>query len=485
VNIPLERNSAQPIYKQIYDYLAHLIKMGQLEPGQKLPSIRQLSSHLQVNKLTIIQAYSLLETDVLIYARQGAGYFVECKKVRENQSAESKFISKFSPVQEVIISSGGSCFFEQYTASLQAQSHQGIIDFSSGFPGNHNIGNLEKITKRAIAKSFDSLFRYDFPEGQLVLRQQIAKVLIQQGLKTSPEEIIVTNGSEQAISLAMNYYLRPNDWVIVETPTYHGALGILENLRVQVIGIPMTVAGMNLELLEKYLKSHRPKLIYTISTLHNPTGITTSLIHRQELLKLAQEHECQIIEDNAYEGLNFAAIPPPIKALDNNNLVTYIGTFSKTILPGLRVGYLVTSGNKYRDLVKQKALNDMHVSTVSQVIVNEYLSSGNFQLHLTKLRKQNLLSRNIMLQVMESYFPKFTTWTIPKGGLFLWVHFPDNFPIQTLCYQALSQNLLIADGAAFFPGKGYPAIRLNFSQTPENIEVGIKILAQLLQEFAL
>jgi DNA-binding transcriptional MocR family regulator len=485
VNIPLNRNSTQPIYKQISNYLGHLIKAGKLEQGQKLPSIRQLSSRLQINKLTVIQAYSFLESDGLIYARQGAGYFVEYKTSKEIKSTKLKLISNFAPVQEVIISSGGSSFFEQYTASLQAQYHKVIIDFSSGFPRNHNIGNLQKITKRAIAKSFDSLFRYDFPEGQLILRQQITKVLIQQGLEVYPEEIIITNGSEQAISLATSYYLQPHDWVIVETPTYHGALGILENLQVKVIGIPMTIAGMNLELLEKYFKSHRPKLIYTISTLHNPTGITTSVTHRQKLLKLAEEYECQILEDNAYEGLNFEPIPPPIKALDTNNLVTYIGTFSKTIFPGLRAGYMVVTGGKYQELVKQKALNDMHVSTVSQAIVTEYLASGKFQVHLTKLCRENLLSRNIMLQAMESYFPKSITWTIPKGGLFLWVHFPDNFPIKALCYQALSQNVLIADGSAFFPGKGYPAIRLNFSQASENIEVGIKVLGQLIQEFGL
>jgi DNA-binding transcriptional MocR family regulator len=483
VNILLNRNSTQPIYRQIYKYLGHLIKSGKLERGQKLPSIRQLSKHLQVNKLTVIQAYSSLEADGLINARQGAGYFVECKILPELKSKELKLISHFAPVQEVVISEGGSSFFEQYTASLQAQHHQGIIDFSSGFPRNYNIGNLQKITKSAIAKSFDILFRYDFPEGQFILRQQITKILIQQGLEVSPEEIIITNGSEQAISLAMNYYLQPNDWVIVETPTYHGALGILENLQVKVIGIPMTITGINLELLEKYLESHRPKLIYTISTLHNPTGITTSLAHRQELLKLAEQYECPVLEDNAYEGLNFEPVPPPLKALDTNHLVTYIGTFSKTILPGLRVGYMVVTGAKNRELVKQKALHDIHVSTVSQVIVREYLTSGKFQHHLTKLQRQHLLSRNTMLQAMESYFPQDITWTIPKGGLFLWVHLPEKVSIQTLCSQALLHNVLIADGAAFFPGRVYPAIRLNFSQTSDNIEIGIKILGQLLKDF--
>jgi DNA-binding transcriptional MocR family regulator len=478
VNIPLNRQSSQPIYQQIHDYLNRLIQSKKLQPGQKLPSIRTLSQTLQVNKLTVIEAYSILEANGLIHARQGAGYFI-------NHIPNSSFTlhSNFAPVQKVIISEGGGTFFEQYTASLQAQYHPGVIDFSSGFPRNPGIENLQRIAKRAMSKSMDTLFKYDFPEGQFMLRQQIAQMLLQQGFEISPDELIITNGSEQAIYLTMNYYLQPGDWVIVETPTYHGALGILENLGAKVIGIPMTAAGINLELLEVYLKSHRPKLIYTISTLHNPTGITTSVKHRRELLALAEKYKCPILEDNAYEGLNFEPVPAPIKAIDTNHLVTYVSTFSKTLMPGLRVGYMVVTGENYRHLVKQKALHDMHVSTVSQAIVSEFLASGNYRRHLNKLRTNNLQSRNSMLQAMERYFPKNITWTIPKGGFFLWVQLPDILPIQEICSEAINQKILVANGAAFFPGNGYQAIRLNFSHTQEEIEQGIAILGCLLKDY--
>lgn len=477
MNIPLNRQSSQPIYQQIHDYLNRLIQSQKLQPGQKLPSIRTLSQTLQVNKLTVIEAYSILEAKGLIHARQGAGYFI-------NHITNSSFTlhSNFAPAQKVIICEGGGTFFEQYTASLQAQYHPGIIDFSSGLPRNSGIENLQRIAKRAMSKSMDTLFKYDFPEGQFILRQQITQMLVQQGLEISPEELIITNGSEQAIYLTMNYYLKPGDWAIVETPTYHGALGILENLGAKVIGIPMTAGGMNLELLEVYLKSHRPKLIYTISTLHNPTGITTSQTHRQALLNLAQKYQCPILEDNAYEGLNFEPVPAPIKALDTNSFVIYVGTFSKTLIPGLRVGYMVVTGEHYRHFLKQKALQDMHVSTVSQAIISEFLTSGNYRRHLHRLRTNNEHSRNSMLEAMERYFPESITWTIPKGGFFLWVQLPDNLPIQQFCTEAINQKILVANGAAFFPGKGYQAIRLNFCHTQEEIEQGIKILGCLLKD---
>ncbi|WP_414526388.1 PLP-dependent aminotransferase family protein [Nodularia chucula] len=495
--IPLDRHSQNPIYLQIRSYLSRLIQSGKISAGQKLPSIRALSESIQVNKLTVIEAYSLLEADGLIHARQGSGYFVNSiinssfnLKYRATSLVAS---THFAPAQEVIISEGGGSFLEQYTASIQARRQADMIDFSSGFPHNPGLGNLQRIAKRALAKAGDILFKEDFPQGQLLLRQLIAQMLVQTGLVVSPEEIIITTGSQQALSLAMQYYLQPGDWAIVETPTYHGALGILENLGAKVIGIPMTAQGMNLELLEQYLNSHRPKLIYTISTLHNPTGITTSQEHRQKLLALAQEYECHILEDNAYEGLNFEPVPAPIKASDDrHDLVTYISTFSKTLMPGLRVGYMVVTGEHYQHLVKQKLLNDLHVSTVSQAIVSEFLGSGHYRRHLSRLRSSNLQGRNMMLQALEHYFPdaiasgtalRAIAWTIPKGGLFLWIHLPNHLSIQAICREAISHNVLIANGAVFFPGRGYVAMRLNFCHTPENIEQGIKIIGSLIQKY--
>jgi len=479
VKIPLDRQSPYPLYLQIRDYLSRLIQSGSLPPAARLPSIRTLSESVQVNKLTVIEAYGVLEADGLIHARQGAGYFV-------NSTANStlKLHSTFAPAQNVIISEGGGSFFEQYAASLQAQQQGKIIDFSSGFPRASDLDTFQRIAKRAVARSAEALFRYDFPQGQLALQQQIVQMLVQQGLEVSTEELIITNGSEQALSLAIRYYVQPGDWVIVETPTYHGALAILENLGAKVIGIPMTAEGMNLELLEQYLRSHHPKLIYTISTLHNPTGITTSQPHRQQLLTLAEHYECPILEDNAYEGLNFEPVPAPIKALDRHDWVTYISTFSKTLMPGLRVGYMVVTGQHYRPILEQKILQDLHVSTVSQAIVREFLTSGHYRRYLSRLRTSNLQSRNAMLQALERYFPQQVCWTVPKGGLFLWVHLPDGLPMQAICREALAQNILVASGAAFFPGQqGYPAMRLNFSHSLAEIERGILVLGRLLKQY--
>ncbi len=489
MRIPIERHSSKAVYLQIRDRLCRLIETGALQTGDKLPSIRSLAQSTGVNKLTVIEAYNVLEADGLVEARQGSGYFVSLAKIKCPDSAP-----KFAPPQDVIVSEqppppplikelkGGS-FFNLYIASVQARQQPGMIDLSSGFSLASGLEDLPRIARRAVKQVAGSLFNYDLPQGQLMLRQQISRMLVQQhGLEVTPEDLIITNGSKQGLSLVVHYYVKPGDWVIVESPTWHGMLSLLYNMGAKVIGIPMTAEGMNLELLEKNLYTYRPKLIFTVSTLHNPTGITTSQAHRRQLLQLAERYNCVILEDNAYEGLNFEPVPAPIKALDRKDIVTYVGTFSKTIMPGIRVGYLVATGQHYQPLVERKLLSDLHVSTVSQAIVSEYLASGHYRHHLAHLQAQHLQSRNAMLSALQRHFPPSASWTVPNGGTFLWVQLPAGLPLSEICQQALSRGVFVAEGTPFFPGQqGYPALRLNFTLSPEQIERGISMLGELLQ----
>ncbi|HIK15071.1 MAG TPA: PLP-dependent aminotransferase family protein [Leptolyngbyaceae cyanobacterium M33_DOE_097] len=480
MRIPLDRKAEQPIYLQIRERVRRLITTGALKPGDRLPSVREMAREAQVNKLTVIEAYSVLEADGLIHARQGSGYFVN----REQSTAPLiESVSTFSPAQEVIIPKEVSGFCQSYIASIYAHQRQGMIAFSGGFPPQFDSGDLARIARRAVSDVADSLFNYDLPQGQLTFRQQIAQMLVQRGLVVSADDLIVTTGSFQAIALATRYFIQPGDWVVVESPTYHGLLAILENLQARVIGIPMTPTGMNLELLECYLKSHRPKLIYTVSTLHNPTGITTSQLHRQQLLELARSYNCLVMEDNAYEGLNFEPVPPPIKAIDRDDSVIYVGTFSKTLMPGLRVGYMVVPERYYQPLLQQKLLDDVHTPTASQAIVSEYLASGHYRHRLTHLRGYLQRSRNAMLEALAEHFPAEASWTIPQGGLLIWVQVPDELPLEKICHQVEAKGILVAPGSIFFPDrKGYNAFRLSFTHSPEEIAWGISVLGQELKQ---
>lgn len=191
-----------------------------------------------------------------------------------------------------------------------------------------------------------------------------------------------------------------------------------------------------------------------------------------------------ILEDNAYEGLNFEPVPALIKALDKQDVVTYIGTFSKTLMPEIRVGYMVVTGEHYQPLIERKLLHDYHVSIVSQAIVSEYLASGHYRRHLTHLKSKHQQSRNVMFNALEQYFSAKTSWTLPKGGLFLWVQLPSDLSMSAFCQAALAQNILVPDGRWFFPdGQGYNAVRLSFTHAPEVIEQGISILGKLLKDY--
>ncbi|MEP0923689.1 PLP-dependent aminotransferase family protein [Leptolyngbya sp. ST-U4] len=480
MQIPLDRQAEQPIYLQIRDRIRRLISSGALQPGDRLPSVRELAKEAAVNKLTVIEAYSVLEADGLIHARQGSGYFVNCCP-----EIPLNLVSSFAPAQRVVIPPPQyGTFCKSYMTSFEAQRQPGILDFSSGFPQAFGLEDLQRIARRAMSQIADTLYQYDTPRGLQTLRQQIAQLLVQRGLIVSADNLMITTGSMQGISLALRYFVQPGDWVIVETPCYHGALSILENLRARTIGIPMTPAGMNLELLEQYLKSHRPKLIYTVSTLHNPTGITTSLAHRKQLLALAQQYDCFILEDNAYEGLQFEPVPPPIKALDQQNRVIYVSTFSKTLMGSLRVGYMVVTGEHLQPLIEQKLINDLHTPTPSQAIVSEYLASGHYRHRLRDLQTYHLQSRNQMLQALEDHFPAEVTWTVPIGGLLLWVQLPDRLPLEQICHTLREQGILTTPATAFFPDrKGYNAMRLNFSHPPESIAWGIAAIGKELKSY--
>ncbi len=494
MKIPLDRQAKQPIYLQIRDRIHHLIHTGHLPPDSQLPSIRALAQTANVNKLTVIEAYSVLEADGLVRAKQGAGFFINSAKSAaaspplpssSPSSSRAERSGSFNPAQQVIIPTGGTHSFpEIYYATIAAHSQPDVIDFSVGFPQPIDADDFQRVARRAM-KDSDVFFRKGDPKGDIELRRQISQLLMQQGLEISPENLIVTSGSMQALSLLADHFIQPGDRVVIEAPTYHGFLSILQQHSAQIIGIPMTATGINLDLLAQYLESHRPKLIYTISTLHNPTGITTSVSHRRELLALAQQYDCLVIEDNAYEPLSFETTPPPIKAFDATDQVIYVGTFSKTLMPGLRVGYMTITGEQNKALTERKLLHDFHISNASQAIVKEYLASGHYRRRLKRIRAVHRERRGYMIDLLSCYFPSTVTWTRPAGGTFLWIQLPDTISVDEVTTAAAAQNVLLGSGAAFFPSQqGYPALHLNFSLPPEQTKQGICVLGSILHDLA-
>ncbi len=419
MKIPLNRQAKQPIYLQIRDRIGHLIQTGHLPPDAQLPSIRVLAQTVKVNKLTVLEAYSVLEADGLVRAKQGSGFFINppgyratAPKVISPESRPVERSRQFNPAQEVIIPTHGiNAFPKIYAASLHTHAQDNYIDFGLGFPQPSGLEDLQRIARRAM-KEAHTFFHPGDPQGDLGLRQQITQLLIQQGLEISPENLIVTSGSMQSLSLLVEHFVAPGDRVMVEAPTYHGFLSSLQQRNAQIVGIPMTLTAF----------------------------------------------------------------------FDTSDHVIYVGTFSKTLMPGLRVGYMAITGAESQSIIERKLLHDFHVSTASQAIIKEYLSSGHYRRRLNQLRSLHRERRDHMIAALLRHFPANVTWTVPNGGTFLWIQLPDSLCVMAVCAAAAAQKVLVGSGAAFFPThQGYPALRLNFSLPPAVTERGIQILSDILK----
>jgi GntR family transcriptional regulator/MocR family aminotransferase len=327
---------------------------------------------------------------------------------------------------------------------------------------------------------------YGERSGYAPLREGIVHILASQGLQTNSESILITAGSQQAIFLVSQVLLKPNDIILVENPTYSVAIDLFRALGFQIIGIPMDSQGMQVEKLEKLLQQHHPKLIYTIPNFHNPTGTCLSSPRRRELILLAEKYNVPILEDDFVGDLRYEGhAQPSLKALDQNGQVIYVGTFSKMLMPGLRVGFIVADGPVYDSLLNFKRLSDLATSTLIQRALDAYVTVGRYQTYLHRSSQTFRKRRDVMVEAIKKYLPSKVLFDIPSGGLFIWLKLPDAMSAEKLL------PLVCKEGVSFVPGNyffidntdGKEWLRLNFASQPvEDIEEGIKRLGKAIRQ---
>jgi GntR family transcriptional regulator/MocR family aminotransferase len=279
--------------------------------------------------------------------------------------------------------------------------------------------------------------------------------------------------------------LKPGDVILVESPTYSGALELFRALAFEVVGVPVDGQGMQVEALEKLLQQHHPKLIYTIPNFHNPTGTCLSGPRRRELIILADRYNIPILEDDFVGDLRYEGrTQPALKALDPGGRVIYVSTFSKMLMPGLRVGFLAAEGPVYDQLVNLKRVNDLATSTLIQRALEAYVTVGRYQAHLRRSCQIFHRRRDAMLSAIQRYLPAEVYLDPPQGGLFIWLQLPENLSADSLLSLAWEEGVDFAPGSEFFPdgvsGKNW--LRLNFVvQAPDQINEGIKRLGRAIQ----
>jgi GntR family transcriptional regulator/MocR family aminotransferase len=370
---------------------------------------------------------------------------------------------------------------------LRAAGHPHPIAFASGnsdsrlFPAEDFRKVLQAVMRRDGIAALD----YGEPAGHMPLRVTISHILGSQGLQVRPENVLITAGSQQALSLVTQLLLKPGDVILVESPTYSGALDLFRALGFRIVSVPVDKQGMQVELMEKLLQQHHPKLIYTIPNFHNPTGTCLSSPRRHQLIVLADRYNVPILEDDFVGDLRYEGrTQPALKALDPGGRVIYVSTFSKMLMPGLRVGFLCAEGPVFDGLVHLKHASDLATSSLVQRALESYVTVGRYQAHLRRSSQEFRRRRDAMAAAIQKYLPSGSHADIPQGGLFFWLQLPGGLPADQLLPRACEKGVNFAPGASFFPDPacGKDWVRLNFTaQAPADIDEGVRRLAKAIK----
>jgi GntR family transcriptional regulator/MocR family aminotransferase len=454
----------------------------------RLPATRQLAADLGVNRITVSNAYAELEAAGLVYAQIGRGTFVSPLSETHHQAIPERLASAEQPLwQQALATRPSPSIAGHWQPLLERVAEHDIISFAGGVPAPDTfpVEDFRKAIQRVMKRDGQAAMAYEPVQGYPPLRDAIAQFLGEQGVVACSNDIFIASGSQQALSLVAMALLRPGDAVVVESPTYSNAIRLFQWLNVNMLGVPTDEHGMCVDVLEHLLQRHRPGLIYTIPTFHNPTGTTMNGRRRRQLLTLADRYDLPIIEDDYVGDLRYdGPREPSLKALDWGQNVVHISTFSKTLMPGPRVGFVLTHGPLLARLIVLKRWTDLGTSGLIQRALEAYIGEGRWRAHTRRASRIYRKRRDAMVAAMTRYFPSEAQWTAPKGGFFVWVRLPEWVSITDLYVAAVERQVVFAPGPLFFPGApAYPAFRLGFSQeTPERIEQGIQVLGDLLRE---
>lgn len=371
---------------------------------------------------------------------------------------------------------------------LKVAERPDVLSFAGGLPAPE-LFPLEAIAE-AYAEVLGSTegraaLQYSTTEGYGPLREWICKHLGSYGVRAEAEQVLITSGSQQGIDLVGKVLLDRGDVVVVENPSYLAALQAFGAYEASFAVVGSDDHGMRVEELERLVVRRRPKLIYVVADFHNPKGTSLSLERRMALVKLAQRHRIPILEDNPYGELRFrGGLLPPLAALDDEGVVIHLSTFSKTLAPGLRIGWAVGPRELIRAMTVCKQAADLHTATLAQRAAAKLLERFDYGSHLQRLRGVYGERCQAMLTALERHMPEGTRWTRPDGGMFVWVELPHGLSGDTLLPKALQQRVAFVPGSAFFAEDPRPEfIRLNYSnRPPEVIDEGLRRLGAVMRE---
>ena len=477
--IPLERRGAKPVFRQIVDYLRRNIEGGRLPPGTKLQPIRLLAKELGVNRETVADAYRELEALGLTESGVGRGTFVLARQgVPGPERTMVAEVRPFVPVLSRTADATQALPNIDYGAPARAVRFERLVPDPSLFPADE----FRRAVNAVLRRSGRTLFEYGDPRGHEGLRHVLVERLTASGVEADADDVVITSGSTQALALAARVFCDPGDPVVVEEPTYAGALASFTALGLRIVTVPMRPDGMDLHALDALLARLSPRLLYTMPTFHNPTGLTTALEHRRQLLEITARHGVATIEDDFEKDMRVRGRPvPPLKALDRAGQVVYVGTFSKALFPGVRVGWIVASRQIAAAAVALKRTSDLASSTVLQAALARFCRTGDYERHLKRARRELGTRLADAFAALDTHLPEGSTFTRPEGGFSTWITLPEPIDTLALLPAAKQAGVVYAPGSIFYSdGRRSASLRLSIGYARgADIERGVKALAEV------
>jgi DNA-binding transcriptional MocR family regulator len=460
-------------YGQVAERILNLIHNRVLKEGEKIPSIRQLSQELGVSINTVKEAYWKLERENYIVAVPQSGFYVQ-KQFSDTSPKEEIDPSRLDP-QEVSLCHIYGAF--QNMGQCTPEVSLGIATLNPEFWPTQKMG---RYFQEAIRYQENESYNYIMSPGYSQLREQIARSGLSCGLDLSPDDIIITNGCHEAVFLALMVLCKPGDSVVFESPMYFNLLQLFEELDLRIIELPSSqIEGVNLDTLSFVIENYAVKAMFSIPNVNNPLGFSMPIWKKKKLVQLLTENNIPLIEDDIYGDLGFEARDETCKSFDAEGNVILCSSFSKTLAPGLRVGWIVP-GKYYDQVIKMKTLLNISTASINQIVVARYLKEGGYERHLRKLRKDLKKQVTALRACILKYFPKGTKVTNPSGGFLLWVELPESIDTDLIYQEAVKENILIAPGNLFSMKDKYSnCMRLNAGFWNAKIEKAIQHIGQL------
>jgi DNA-binding transcriptional MocR family regulator len=480
LNISLNRDSEEPIYRQLIRQIQVQIDGGVLSAGMRLPASRDLAKQLGISRISVVNAYAELRSEGYLSAHAGRGTFVSRDKasLHTDNNHQRPIYQQTNTGQSI-------------RDMMRLARKPGVINFSHGAPPKEffPVRHMQDAINTVIDRDGANALSYEVPEGYLPLRVAVRDYVRALGIQCRFEDVLITGGAQQAIDLVLQALMSEGETLVTADPTYLGIMDIAHARRVRIHGIPIDENGIRIDALENYLHDHTPRLIYVMPSFQNPTGHVMPVHRRRQLIRLAEHHQIPVLEDEVYREFRFDGDHlPPLKALDESSVVIHANAFTKMLLPGMRIGYLIADGQHYDRLVRVKQAADISTSGLNQRTIHLLLERGILAKQLERNRLELRRRRDVALQATEDYFPKGTTWYIPQGGLYLWVELPSNGPTAPeLFITGIQMDVAFAIGSMFYTGEGGShAMRLNYGiHKPEDIREGFRRIGEAWKDLAI